>query len=319
MFVRIEDLKLSEMNESSSSELRKLAQVAAKTLGIKFTETADSFKPLMGAQFEITEKDYRKIVSAFKRAGSDPEELGFYDMTFDNHDMTVLIDFEDVDDSIQFYVPSMNESVDPKTFIKDLTKATGIKAGRDSEVFENNTGEIQINAYELAKFKFGIIRVGSYGNFKFKKVSLDGYYTVKTVLEYNGDEYNINFRSNGSSRLSPPNAKPVVDQILKDLGIREDVQVGKIRNYPVIDVSLDTYNKLSKINPGDVFGDFIVDKTDGRPNGIFTGNPFMIEVVTPKGFAELVFRNAESLNESTEINEITGNPKYKMSIPLHML
>lgn len=103
------------MNESSSSELRKLAQVAAKTLGIKITETPDSFKPLMGAQFEITEKDYRKIVSVFKRAGSDPEELGFYDMTFDNHDMTVLIDFEDVDDSIQFYVSGMNESINEVT------------------------------------------------------------------------------------------------------------------------------------------------------------------------------------------------------------
>lgn len=103
------------MNESSNSELRKLAQVAAKTLGIKFTETKDSFKPLMGAQFEITEKDYRKIVSVFKRAGSDPEELGFYDMTFDNHDMTVLIDFEDTDDSIQFYVSGMNESINEVT------------------------------------------------------------------------------------------------------------------------------------------------------------------------------------------------------------
>ena len=115
MFVRLEDLKLNEMNESSNSELRKLAQVAAKTLGIKFTETKDSFKPLMGAQFEITEKDYRKIVSVFKRAGSDPEELGFYDMTFDNHDMTVLIDFEDTDDSIQFYVSGMNESINEVT------------------------------------------------------------------------------------------------------------------------------------------------------------------------------------------------------------
>lgn len=220
---------------------------------------------------------------------------------------------------VRFEDLNISESVDPKTFIKDLTKSTGIKAGRDSEVFEDNTGEIQINAYELAKFKFGFIKPGSYGNFKFKKVTFDGYYTVKTILEYNGEEYNINFRSNGSSRLSPPNAKPVVDQILKDLGIREDVQVGKIRNYPVTDVSLDTYNKLLKIRAGDVFGDFIVDKTDGRPNGIFMGNPIMIEVVTPKGFAELVFRNAESLNESTEINDITGNPKYKMSVPLHML
>ena len=100
----------SEMSESSNSELLKLAKSAAKTLGIKFKETPNSYKALMGASFEITEKDFIKIVNAFKRAQSDPAELGFYDMTFDNHEMDVLIDFEDYDDSILFYVGGINES-----------------------------------------------------------------------------------------------------------------------------------------------------------------------------------------------------------------
>lgn len=103
-------LNESEMSESSNSELLKLAKSAAKTLGIKFKETPNSYKALMGASFEITEKDFIKIVNAFKRAQSDPAELGFYDMTFDNHEMDVLIDFEDYDDSILFYVGGINES-----------------------------------------------------------------------------------------------------------------------------------------------------------------------------------------------------------------
>ena len=100
------------MNESSNSELLKLAQTAAKSLGIEFKETPSSYKALMGASFEITEKDFIKIVKEFKRAQSDPAAFGFYEMTFDNPEMSVLIDFEDYDDSILFYVGGMNESFD---------------------------------------------------------------------------------------------------------------------------------------------------------------------------------------------------------------
>lgn len=102
----------NKMNESSKSELLKLAQTAAKSLGIKFKETPSSYKALMGASFEITEKDFIKIVNAFKRSQSDPEAFGFYEMTFDNPEMSVLIDFEDEEDSILFYVGGMSESYD---------------------------------------------------------------------------------------------------------------------------------------------------------------------------------------------------------------
>lgn len=98
------------INESSNSELLKLAKSAAKALGIKFKETPSSYKALMGASFEITEKDFIKIVNAFKRSQSDPSAFGFYEMTFDNPEMSVLIDFEDYDDSILFYVGGMSES-----------------------------------------------------------------------------------------------------------------------------------------------------------------------------------------------------------------
>lgn len=322
MFVNFKDIFEGEanigskLNESSNSELRKLAQSAAKTLGVKITETADSFESVMGAQFEITEKDYRKIVSAFKRAGSDPEELGFYDMTFDNHDLTVLIDFEDVDDSIQFYVP-MNESTDSKTFIKELAKSFGIKVNRDSEIFDDYTGDIIVNAYELAKFRYGLVKIGSYGSFKIKKITPDGYYIVNVILEYNNEDYSIEFRSIGSSRLSPPNSTAIVSEIFKGLGIREEIHSGKIRNFLVTDVSPETYSKLLRVKPGDVFGDIIIDKVGERPNGGYSGNPFIIEALTSKGFAELVFRNAESLNES--VNEVTGLPKYKLTVPNHLI
>nr|DAO86828.1 MAG TPA: hypothetical protein [Caudoviricetes sp.] len=98
------------INESSNSGLLKLAQTAAKSLGIKFKETPSSYKAIMGASFEITEKDFIKIVNAFKRSQSDPAAFGFYEMTFDNPEMSVLIDFEDYDDSILFYVGGINES-----------------------------------------------------------------------------------------------------------------------------------------------------------------------------------------------------------------
>lgn len=98
------------INESSNSGLLKLAQTAAKSLGIKFKETPSSYKAIMGASFEITEKDFIKIVNAFKRSQSDPAAFGFYEMTFDNPEMSVLIDFEDEEDSILFYVGGINES-----------------------------------------------------------------------------------------------------------------------------------------------------------------------------------------------------------------
>lgn len=121
----------NKMNESSKSELLKLAQTAAKSLGIKFKEAPSSYKALMGASFEITEKDFIKIVNAFRRSQSDPAAFGFYEMTFDNPEMSVLIDFEDEEDSILFYVGGMSES-NESTEAVELNEVTGLPKHKTS-------------------------------------------------------------------------------------------------------------------------------------------------------------------------------------------
>ena len=143
----------NKMNESSKSELLKLAQTAAKSLGIKFKETPSSYKALMGASFEITEKDFIKIVNAFKRSQSDPEAFGFYEMTFDNPEMSVLIDFEDEEDSILFYVGGMSEA-------NAVNEAT-------NTLNEASEDRMRKKARAIAKF-FGVEideTVGSFGFF----------------------------------------------------------------------------------------------------------------------------------------------------------
>ena len=73
--------------------------------------------------------------------------------------------------------------------------------------------------------------------------------------------------------------------------------MGKLRTYCVTDVDPVAYDKLKNLKAGTTIGDVIVTEVGAHPNGVYGGSPFMVEVVHPKGFAELVFRNAVALED----------------------
>lgn len=357
-----------EMNESSNAELRKLAQEAAKKLGIKITETPDSFKPLMGAQFEITEKDYFKIVSAFKRAGSDPEELGFYDMTFDNHDLTVLIDFEDMDDGIQFYVPGINESgksaMNEGTPSKDegrklaakyakflgiAHKETDDTWGGDGAIFKisvkgfvNAVKKIRTTqgAKQLPVDKMKVFTTGAVvekldvdeveiadneGYIRFTKGTKDVYLQT----DWAEDDKELLAESDEINE-SLSNERDFALAIMKRLGIKGK-QIGRTN---VFEVSGSDRIKIDKLKPNDELGKVIIFgvedneystdlevKTYLMPKRLtvrFTDEAEMFES-TEENLPEWSANAARKMNESAEVNPVTGRPLYKMSVPDHMI
>jgi hypothetical protein len=227
----------NKMNESSKSELLKLAQTAAKSLGIKFKETPSSYKALMGASFEITEKDFIKIVNAFKRSQSDPAAFGFYEMTFDNPEMSVLIDFEDEEDSILFYVGGMSESSAANEATNTLNEASEERMRK--------------KARAIAKF-FGVEIDETVGSF--------GFFASSAGID-----------------------KSSYDKIIKIINQTKNIEKKLGVNF------VEVWSKVNSIR-------FNVYRSEDD-----------------------IFFKLQGMNESVELNEVTGLPKYKTSVPSHML
>lgn len=227
----------NKMNESSKSELLKLAQTAAKSLGIKFKETPSSYKALMGASFEITEKDFIKIVNAFKRSQSDPAAFGFYEMTFDNPEMSVLIDFEDEEDSILFYVGGMSES-------NAVNEAT-------NTLNEASEARMRKKALDIAKF-FGVKIDDANGHF--------GFFASSAGID-----------------------KSSYDKVIKIINQTKDIEKKLGVNF------VEVWSKVNSIR-------FNVYRSEDD-----------------------IFFKLQGMNESVELNEVTGLPKYKTSVPSHMI
>ena len=251
----------NKMNESSKSELLKLAQTAAKSLGIKFKETPSSYKALMGASFEITEKDFIKIVNAFKRSQSDPAAFGFYEMTFDNPEMSVLIDFEDEEDSILFYVGGMSEANESNA----ANEAT-------NTLNEASEERMRKKARAIAKF-FGVEIDDANGHFGFFASSA------------------------GIDKSSYDKVIKIINQtknIEKKLGVNFVEVWSKVNSirFNVYRSEDDIFFKLQSMNES---YDHIPEYTPSVSN---------------------------EMNESTEaveLNEVTGLPKHKTSVPSHLL
>lgn len=249
----------NKMNESSKSELLKLAQTAAKSLGIKFKETPSSYKALMGASFEITEKDFIKIVNAFKRSQSDPAAFGFYEMTFDNPEMSVLIDFEDEEDSILFYVGGMSES-----------SASSAANEATNTLNEASEERMRKKARAIAKF-FGVEIDETVGSF--------GFFASSAGID-----------------------KSSYDKIIKIINQTKNIEKKLGVNF------VEVWSKVNSIR-------FNVYRSE---DDIFFKLQGMNE--SYDHIPEYTPSTAGVVNESAvELNEVTGLPKFKTSVPSHML
>ena len=320
-----------EMNESKTSIKNEVSRLA-KVFGVKPKLISMDKNE---AYYQITASEYKKIIDEFEDQDEDPEAFNLMGLYPSSKSKSIEFTTED-EDSITFGISAVNESTNEKQFFKEFTQTTGIRVGRDSEIYEDNRGLVAIDAYDKACLQFGIIKPGKWGKFDIKSIKFDGYYTFDVLVEYEGEVFNLQFHSNGSARTSADNAKPLAEMLLKNLGLKSSAS-GKIRGYYVSDVDPKAYSKLKQLKPGTVEGDLIITAVGANPNGVYGGSPFIVEAVHPKGFVELVFRDAEVLktelnesanlpehspevmNESTELNEVTGLPKHKTIVPKHML
>ena len=207
---------------------------------------------------------------------------------------------------------AVNESVNEKEFFKAFTKATGLKVSRESEVYDDRAGLVFIDAYTAARIRFGALKPGTYGEFKIKSVKPTGYRDFDVVIGYNNEDYTLRFDNAGSARTSASNAKPLADKLLKEVNAKS-ISMGKLRTYCVTDVDPVAYDKLKNLKVGTTFGDIIVTGVGEHPNGVYGGSPFIVDVVHPKGFAELVFRNAVELDELNKMNESSKSELLKLA------
>lgn len=231
-------------------------------------------------------------------------------------------------------------SVDEKT-LKDIVKNTfkvlGTKVGRDVSVYDNCI-EVTTGLITTAKLEAGVVKMGSYSGIKFVSYEegKSGNYD-RLIVEYNGELYPIAFQVyTGYADLRFAKA----GELLKDFSKKYRISTDNADVNPyskantLIQVSEAEFKKLpSLVHRGDEIGDAVVVGVgeDSGETRLFRGKNFHVTIVTPKHQAGFTFipenyvsglreDEAGGMNESTvELNEVTGLPKHKTSVPSHML
>lgn len=293
----------------NKNEFKAEAARIGKLLGVIPTMDNYTFSDPKSPVFQIKEKELRSVVRKAK-ALKDPEAHGIDDIEWDFEEgyicfmlpggfalyLSTEADMEMNEANEALNTRAVNESVNEKEFFKAFTKATGLKVSRESEVYDDRAGLVFIDAYTAARIRFGALKPGTYGEFKIKSVKPTGYRDFDVVIGYNNEDYTLRFDNAGSARTSAANAKPLADKLLKEVNAKSTA-MGKLRTYCVADVDPVAYDKLKNLKAGTTFGDVIVTEVGAHPNGVYGGSPFIVEVVHPKGFAELVFRNSVALED----------------------
>ena len=231
-------------------------------------------------------------------------------------------------------------SVDEKT-LKEIVKSTfkvlGTKVGRDIRVYDNCI-EVTTGLITTAKLEAGVVKMGSYSGIKFVSYEegKSGNYD-RLIVEYNGELYPIAFQVyTGYADLRFAKA----GELLKDFSKKYRISTDNADVNPyskantLIQVSEAEFKKLpSLVHRGDEIGDAVVVGVgeDSGETRLFRGKNFHVTIVTPKHQAGFTFipenyvsglreDEAGDMNESTvELNEVTGLPKHKTSVPSHML
>lgn len=200
---------------------------------------------------------------------------------------------------------SLNESLNNNEFFEAFTKTTHLEVGRNSKIGRGRNGQVEIDDYTAASIRYGWFKRGNaYGDFEITSVTPVNQNEFDVVARYGEKIYKLHLKSKGSQRVSSNLAKDVADQILAVRSIINASVFNTVGDYLVVDVNSKVYSELRKTKLGHTFGkrfgDIIVTEIGKKPSNVSDGNPFIMEVVTPEGFAELVFRNADELEGMSE-------------------
>lgn len=252
----------------------------------------------------------------------------------------IIVRFTDEPEMFESTLFADLNSVDEKT-LKDIVKSTfkvlGTKVGRDVSVYDNCI-EVTTGLITTAKLEAGVIKMGSYSGIKFVSYEegKSGKYD-RLIVEYNGELYPIAFQVyTGYADLRFAKA----GELLKDFSKKYRISTDNADVNPyskantLIQVSEAEFKKLpSLVHRGDTIGDAVVVGVgeDSGETRLFRGKNFHVTIVTPKHQAGFTFipenyvsglreDEAGDMNESTvELNEVTGLPKHKTSVPSHLL
>ena len=252
----------------------------------------------------------------------------------------IIVRFTDEPEMFESSAYADLNSVDDKTIaeiVKSTFKALGTKVGRGAEVYNGNI-EVTTDLITTAKLEAGVVKMGTYGNIKFvnyeegKSGNKD-----RLIVEYNGELYPIAFLIRGGyADLRFAKA----GELLKDFSKKYRISTDNADVNPyskantLIMVSEQEFKKLSQaVRVGDTIGDCVVvgvGEADEETR-LFRGKNVHVTIVTPKHQAGFTFipenyvsglreDEAGDMNESTvELNEVTGLPKHKTSVPNHLL
>lgn len=341
--------KNSAINESTSlNESVKVFNDAAKLiagyLNIKFKPTGTP------DVFEVSGRDRMKIEKLQEGDILDNNMMvdGIVD---DNYTVNIelrkpgmsraiIVRFTDEPEMFESTLFADLNSVDEKT-LKDIVKNTfkvlGTKVGRDVSVYDNCI-EVTTGLITTAKLEAGVVKMGSYSGIKFVSYEegKSGNYD-RLIVEYNGELYPIAFQVyTGYADLRFAKA----GELLKDFSKKYRISTDNADVNPyskantLIQVSEAEFKKLpSLVHRGDEIGDAVVVGVgeDSGETRLFRGKNFHVTIVTPKHQAGFTFipenyvsglreDEAGDMNESTvELNEVTGLPKHKTSVPSHLL
>ena len=122
-------------------------------------------------------------------------------------------------------------------------------------------------------------------------------------------------------------AQDAVNAIAKGLGINAKLTDKYYHEYLLAEIKVGDRVKLAKANKEGT------KEFDGYKLTVLSGNKLDLEyaiITSPKGTVKVAFGDAQSIDnavtfamnesvEAVELNEVTGLPKHKTSVPVHML
>lgn len=200
---------------------------------------------------------------------------------------------------------SLNEAVDRKDIFKEFTKTTMLEVGRGSKLSRGNSGVVELDGYAAASIKYGWFKRGNaYGDFEVLNVTPVNQQDFEASVRLGEKKYTLYLKNTGSDHVSTNVAKKIAEQIFDNSRLFSSAKISTVGNYLVIDVDSKIYSNLKAVRLGHTygkrFGDIIVTDNGKKPSGITDGDPFIMEVVTEDGIAELVFRDADKLSDMNE-------------------
>lgn len=158
----------------------------------------------------------------------------------------------------------------------------------------------------------------------------DDHYAISFEIRKSGASRGVKVRFTDEPEMFESvdrTAQDAVKAIAKGLGINAKLTDKYYHEYLLAEIKVGDRVKLAKANKEGT------KEFDGYKLTVLSGNKLDLEyaiITSPKGTVKVAFGDAQSIDnavtfamnesvEAVELNEVTGFPKHKTSVPVHML